>query len=239
MDRFARLRNKKSLVCYLTLGYPTRQKFFELVETLRRCDIDVLEVGLPTINPYMDGPIVGESHAVALANGWSIEHLQADLDLTRRILEDLPILLEGYRETILHSNAPHLKSIDGIVCLDGQEMEFPEPLVSIQICDEYMTDETLAEKAGRSRGFIYVLSARGKSEVRPDIPSAYAGTIERLNKFSNLPKFVGFGINSSDEARQVGKNGADGIIIGSGIIRRLHNEQELKRYLIAIRAVLK
>lgn len=238
MDPFARLINKKCLVGYLTLGYPDRQRFFRSVETLRDCGIDALEVGLPSANPYLDGPVIADSHSAALATGWSMTDLEGDLNRTKLILGEIPLLLMGYREDIARANLAQLNSIDGIICPDGQDILLPEPLASIQLCDESMSDQELVNKASISRGFIYVLSGRGKTGSRQDIPWGFVNTISRLNSYSDLPKFVGFGISSQQSVMKVINGGADGVIIGSSIIQKLDNEENLIRYLRTIRGCL-
>ncbi|MTI94714.1 MAG: tryptophan synthase subunit alpha [Firmicutes bacterium] len=238
MDRFEGLRTRKSLIGYLTLGYPDRTRFFQAVAAVGNAGIDALEVGLPSRDPYMDGKVIADSHAHALENGWTSEDLQDDLHKVREIMGNIPLLLMGYRQDIQAVIHGDLNAVDGIICPDGQELSLPESLASIQICDETMDDVLLKDKVSRASGFIYVLSARGKTGAKQEVPSAYVQTIQRLKNLTDLPMLVGFGVNSPDAARTVVNNNADGVIIGSGIVQRLDDLDNLIRYLVEIKSAL-
>ena len=51
----------KNLVLYLTINYPTREKFFEILDIVEEFQIGYVEIGIPVSDPYIDGSIVRES----------------------------------------------------------------------------------------------------------------------------------------------------------------------------------
>ncbi|MBW2591260.1 MAG: tryptophan synthase subunit alpha, partial [Deltaproteobacteria bacterium] len=66
IDRtFEELKRKgeKALVGFVTAGDPDMQASFDIVVSMCRAGIDVLELGIPFSDPTADGPIIQRSSA--------------------------------------------------------------------------------------------------------------------------------------------------------------------------------
>jgi tryptophan synthase alpha chain len=78
--------------------------------------------------------------------------------------------------------------------------------------------ERMREIASHGSGFVYLISRRGVTGVRSDVPVELPDTIARLRQATTLPVCVGFGISTADQAKAVGRL-ADGIVVGSAIVQ--------------------
>jgi tryptophan synthase alpha chain len=72
--------------------------------------------------------------------------------------------------------------------------------------------------ARRSRGFIYLVSLTGVTGARQGVAAGLGDFIARVRAQARLPLCVGFGISTTDQAREVAKL-ADGVIVGSRIVQ--------------------
>jgi tryptophan synthase alpha chain len=76
----------------------------------------------------------------------------------------------------------------------------------------------MREIAAHGSGFVYLISRRGVTGVRTDVPPELPETIARLRVATSLPVCVGFGISTPAQAQIVGRV-ADGIVVGSAIVQ--------------------
>jgi tryptophan synthase alpha chain len=76
----------------------------------------------------------------------------------------------------------------------------------------------MREIAAHGSGFVYLISRRGVTGVRSDLPAELPETLARLRQATSLPVCVGFGISTADQAKAVGRL-ADGIVVGSAIVQ--------------------
>jgi len=76
----------------------------------------------------------------------------------------------------------------------------------------------MREIAAHGSGFVYLISRRGVTGLRTDVPAELPDTIARLRQATTLPACVGFGISTSEQAAAVGRV-ADGIVVGSAIVQ--------------------
>jgi tryptophan synthase alpha chain len=95
------------------------------------------------------------------------------------------------------------------------------------------TDERLAVVAGASAGFVYCVSSVGITGEREELALGIPGLIERIKAHTTLPVAVGFGVGTPEQAAQVASV-ADGVIVGSAIVRRQHDPAEVERFVGAL-----
>jgi tryptophan synthase alpha chain len=80
-------------------------------------------------------------------------------------------------------------------------------------------DERLARIAEKTTGFIYTVSLLGTTGQRSGLSEMVKPLVARLKRLTDKPVCVGFGISSPQHARDVMDAGADGVIIGSRIVK--------------------
>ena len=81
--------------------------------------------------------------------------------------------------------------------------------------------ERMAKIAEKSNGFIYLVSVTGVTGVRSGVESRVEGLVKSLKSVTDKPVAVGFGISKKEQAAEVVKWGADGVIVGSALVKAL------------------
>jgi tryptophan synthase alpha chain len=82
------------------------------------------------------------------------------------------------------------------------------------------TAETcLAGISARARGFVYTVSTSGRTGERATLPDDVASLIRRAKLHSTVPVALGFGISTPEQAAHAAAAGADGVIVGSRLVR--------------------
>src|SRR5207245_1533042 len=85
-----------------------------------------------------------------------------------------------------------------------------------------------------STGFVYCVSVAGITGERDRLPSELLDQLRRLRSLTDLPLCVGFGVSRPEHVRML-REEADGVIVGSAIVRRL--EQAVGDWPAAARGV--
>jgi tryptophan synthase alpha chain len=80
------------------------------------------------------------------------------------------------------------------------------------------------EIADLASGFIYYLSITGITGERNELPRELADGVRNMKSLSDRPVCVGFGISNAQHVRQL-QGVADGAIVGSGVVRRIQQNE--------------
>ena len=112
-------------------------------------------------------------------------------------------------------------------------------LGNLGFCVFMVTPNTAEERAAaiaqHTTGFIYTVSTLGVTGERAKLSNTVKPLITRLKALTDVPICVGFGISTPQQAAEVAKAGADGVIIGSRIVKIIeqnpNNKQKIKEEL--------
>jgi len=221
-------RGRRALVCYVTAGHPDRERSIALLHGIEAAGADVIEVGVPFSDPMADGPIIQASSQRALEQGMS---LAGTLDLVATARLETPVVLFTYLNPLLAAGAQVLEraaasGVHGVLVTDLPVGADPmreqwlgnSPLAFVRLVAPTTPPDRMREIAAHGSGFVYLISRRGVTGLRTDIPAELPQTIARLRDATALPVCVGFGISTPEQARAVGTL-ADGIIVGSAIVQ--------------------
>jgi tryptophan synthase alpha chain len=111
-----------------------------------------------------------------------------------------------------------------------------KPFDTIFLLAPTSTEERIKRVAHASRGFIYYVSITGITGTKLSLDPSIGSHIAQIRAVSDTPIAVGFGISTPQEASMVA-GFADGVIVGSAIVKRINDpDEELKQYLLALRA---
>ena len=77
-------------------------------------------------------------------------------------------------------------------------------------------------------GFLYFVSLRGVTGTQEAQADAIAADIRTLKNETDVPVCIGFGIRDGETARQMAEL-ADGVVIGSALVARLHAAFDAKQ----------
>lgn len=223
-----RERGRRALVCYVTAGHPDRASSITLLRGIESAGADVIELGVPFSDPMADGPIIQASSQRALDHGMT---LAGTLDLIREARLSAPVVLFTYLNPLLAAGPDVLtraaaSGTSGVLVTDlpvgadpvREEWLGSGPLAFVRLVAPTTPLERMREIASHGSGFVYLISRRGVTGLRTDVPVELPATIARLRQATTLPVCVGFGISTPDQAKTIGQL-ADGIVVGSAIVQ--------------------
>ena len=230
-DVFAH-REKAALIPFFVLGDPDYETSLALIKTAIDAGVDILELGIPFSDPIADGPTIQKADIRALESGMTCHRA---LDLIREIkaYADIPIGLLMYYNLIYHYGLDRFyqdaaaAGVNSVLVADVNVDDADEVVVpsraagldTVFMVTPITTDERLQRVAEASTGFIYTVSLLGVTGSRTDLSDAVGGLVQRVKKATSIPVCVGFGISTPEHAASVAGSGADGVIIGSRLVR--------------------
>jgi len=253
-ETFARLKaqGRTAFVAFVTIGYPEIDSTPGLVKALIEGGADLIELGIPFSDPLAEGPTIQASTFRALENGVTTDTC---LDTVRKLRADgvtAPFILMGYYNPILAYGVERFArdaaeaGADGLIALDLPPEEsgpLHEACVSSGLRVIYLlaptsTDERIRAVAERASGFVYCVSLTGVTGARASLPPGLAAFVARVRAATPKPLAVGFGIGSGEQAQAVAQL-ADGVIVGSALVKRAGESTERVRALaVEIRKAL-
>jgi len=228
-----------ALIPYVTVGYPSIEATLKVVPLLASSGCDIVELGIPFSDPLADGATIQKASFHALQNGVTPKLcLQVAAQLSQMV--ETPLVFMTYFNPVLSYGLTNFCSactksgIDGLIIPDlppeeGSELEaatLRENLDLIYLLAPTSTDERIKLVAEKSRGFIYLVSLTGVTGARDKMSSELGTFVNRVRKAASQPLCVGFGISTSEQARQVA-NIADGVIVGSRLIQLMEADDDL------------
>ncbi|WP_032122609.1 tryptophan synthase subunit alpha [Clostridium amazonitimonense] len=233
MDRiWGNLKNKKALTVFLTAAYPNKERFFEIVDLMAKNSVDVLEIGIPVEDPFLDGETIAKTHEKALENGFNEKELKEILQTLREKYPELMIVIMTYKIGIEKYNLLSMQEYyDALLC--PEEALTLENVNLINIYNEEMSLEEIKSRLKYNSAFAYVVSGVGKTGGTEKMPEKYKHTMKVIRKISEIPIQIGFGVNKVEDATAVINSGADGVIIGSEFIRKVNSgsDEEIVKFI--------
>ena len=226
-----RSAGQKALVPFLTAGYPHRETFAELLGAVARSGCRLLEIGVPFSDPTADGPVIQASSQQALEQGVT---LAAALEMAGQARHEhglLPILM-GYLNPLLSfgldnfAEACARQGVAGCIVPDLPPEESAELRELLTERDVALVDlvapttpaARLRDIGGRARGFLYLVAVTGVTGAETGPGHDLESYLDRVGQACALPRYVGFGVSTPDQAATICRH-ADGVIIGSQLIR--------------------
>jgi tryptophan synthase alpha chain len=224
---------EKAFIAFITAGYPGLLATEKLVLAFDKIGVDIVELGVPFSDPMADGPLIQEASQAALKKH---VHLEDILKLVKRVRSrtQVPLcLMTYYNPVFCYGDERFLKDakksgVDGVIIPD---LPPEEGKLFIRLADEQGIDcicfaapttsssrMQYIEKA--ARGFIYYVSLTGVTGPRQTLPSDLASQLRRFRRLTSKPICVGFGISTARQVKEIQKL-ADGVIVGSAIIRKI------------------
>jgi tryptophan synthase alpha chain len=104
-------------------------------------------------------------------------------------------------------------------------------------------DRRLAEIASVSSGFVYMVSIFGTTGSRSKFEKYTFEAVAKTKGITNrykIPLAVGFGISNPKDGRNILRSGADGIIVGSSLLKLiLENENDKDKMLFYLANFIK
>ena len=234
---------RPALVAYVTAGDPRLRFTEKLVLRLAEAGADVIELGVPFSDPIADGPVIQRASQRALRRDTSLADV---LKLAARLRKktSVPLVLFSYFNPVLQFGLERFAAqaaaagINGVLITDLTPEEAGDFVRILRRCNldtvflaaPTSTPARLRQIARLSRGFVYLISRRGVTGARADVPPDVRAMVKRLRRFTKLPIAVGFGIARPEQVAAL--NGvADGVVVGSALVEccgRARGEKALR-----------
>ncbi len=227
--RMHRAAGRKLLVPYVTGGLGA--DWVRVVEAVADAGADAVEIGIPFSDPVMDGPVVQQASQQALASGATPGTILADL---AGIDVDVPLVAMTYYNIVFRAGHRRFarslaeQGVSGAIVPDLPLIEL-DPwaraaddagVETILLVAPSTPDGTLAEICHRSRGWIYGVAVMGVTGERSTLASSAAVLGRRLKAATDKPVLLGVGVSNPQQAAEAAA-AADGVIVGSALVRRL------------------
>jgi len=233
---FARLRSegRKALMPFVTAGDPDLATTSALIPEMVRRGADMIEVGLPYSDPIADGPVIAASYHRALTRGVDLDGIFEAIRALRAADQGTP-MVAMVSFSIIHRRGVE-RFLGDVVGSDFDGMIVPDLPIeeSASLCRlageaglkliQLITPTTPRDRAlaiaRTTTGFIYYVSVAGITGERRSLPPELASNVAWLRSQTDLPICIGFGIGTPGQIRDLAP-AADGLIVGSALVRRL------------------
>lgn len=233
---FANSNDRKLLSLYFCAGCPTLEGTADVILTLQRRGIDMIEVGIPFSDPMADGPVIQDAATRSLRNGMTLSKIFSQL----RAIKDevrIPLVLMGYLNPIMQYGIEAFcrscvdSGVSGVIIPD---LPFKDYMDEIKpVADRYdlrvimlITPETSEERIrfidDHTDGFIYMVSSAATTGAQKSFDEAKQEYFRRINAMNlRNPRMIGFGVSNRQTLESSQQNAA-GAIIGSKFVTLLN-----------------
>lgn len=250
---FAENKDRKLLSLYFCAGCPTLDDTGEVIKTLERRGIDMIEVGIPFSDPLADGPVIQSAGTIALRNGMTLQLLFSQLKAIKDEVQ-IPLVLMGYLNVIMHYGIEAFcqkcveAGVSGAIIPDLPFKDYMD--VVKPIADKYdlriimmITPETSEERIRfideHTDGFIYMVSSASITGAQQNFDDAKQEYFRRINDMNlKNPRMIGFGI-SNKQTLESAQDNAAGAIIGSKFVALLNETKNADKAMDLLYEALK
>ena len=234
-EMFATLKQqgRAALAPFVTAGDPDMETTLAVLDSLDRAGASLCELGVPYSDPIADGPVIQSSYTRALAAGFTLERLfELSRAATQRV--KMPMLAMASYSLIFRRGIDRFvadakaSGLAGFVVPDLPIEESDQldaacrqaGLALVRLVTPTTPPERAEAIARKSTGFLYCVSVAGVTGARTELPAGLIERVKWLRTKTDVPILVGFGISSPEQARAVAAV-ADGVIVGSAVVRHL------------------
>lgn len=227
---FAGATGRAALMPYLMGGFPDVETSVAIGEAYADNGADLVELGVPFSDPLADGPVIHAAATRALAAGVTVHHV---LEAGARIAQRLPVVLMCYANPLLARGTERFvaelaqRRISGLIVPDLPLEETPGVLEAcdaagvalVPLVAPTTPDDRLTAIGAQARGFVYTVSVTGTTGEREVAGAGVEQLLARVRARTAVPVALGFGISTPAHAAAAAGAGADGVIVGSRLVR--------------------
>ena len=229
----ARSEGRAALLPYMTAGLPDRSSSLAIFDAMAEAGADAFEVGIPYSDPLMDGPTIHEAGLKSLAAGTS---LIAALEIVAAVAERTgkPVIVMSYVNPVLRlgleafSNRAAQAGATAVILADlpvDESAPFrgafgSAGLGTVLFAAPTTGPDRLRAIAEAEPVFIYGIAEVGVTGERSESGDHISALAAAVREVTSIPLVLGVGISTPAHARRAAAV-ADGIIVGSALVRRV------------------
>lgn len=234
-ETFQQLRERKetALIPFISVGDPDLETTVRIIQTLEEAGADMIELGVPYSDPLADGPVIQRASGRALRHRITVEDCIGVASAARAAGVKLPFILFSYFNPVLRLGLERFfqllqdNGISGLILPDLPIEEDGEVRAMAEAADIHLiplvaptSNDRVKRIAEHARGFVYCVSSLGVTGVRADFHDGIDEFLRTVRSATDTPIAVGFGISSREQVERFAGQ-ADGVIVGSAIVRRI------------------
>jgi len=228
-------KNQCAFVTYICAGDPNYETSLNILKNLPAKGADIIELGVPFLDPAGDGPTIENASKRAILNGASLQKTLLMVEEFRKIDSETPIVLMTYYNPVFKFGCDKFFSeaakigVDGVLIVDLPMEENAEVFKAVEKSNIDLiqliaptTDEArIAKISQTASGFLYLISMLGITGTKSANLEDNKINLQKIRNSSNLPVVIGFGIKEPKQAGQFAKIGANGVVIGSAFVKEI------------------
>lgn len=231
----AREEGRLVLIPFLTAGFPTPERFWDVLAEIDAAGADVIEIGVPFSDPVADGPVIEEASREALAHGvslkWIIDGLRRRKELFRARLVLMgyvnPFMQYGYERL---GNDAAEAGVSGFIVPDMplEEAEAfrsavqPHGLAVVTLVGLNTSAERMQAYAAHAEGFVYIVSTLGTTGGTNNAIDHVADTVRKARQAFDLPLALGFGLMHPSQLDVLPPDARpDAAVFGSALLKHI------------------
>ena len=227
--RGRREQGRKLLIPYLMGGMT--EDWPQSLAAVVAAGADAVEVGIPFSDPMMDGPVIQEAALRALQRGTVPDEV---LDGVARAEAPVPVAVMTYYNLVFRAGHRRMArslaaaGITGAIIADLPVEEIAPWAIeadaagvgTVLLVAPSSPPERVERICARARGFVYAVARMGVTGERGDLGADAEKVVERIRRCTDMPVCVGVGVSTPEQAAEVCEV-ADGVVVGSALVRRL------------------
>jgi tryptophan synthase alpha chain len=221
---------RAALMPYMMGGFPDMDASRRIAEAYADGGADLVELGVPFTDPLADGPVIQAAGTAALRAGATTHEVLA---IGGALADRVPVVAMAYANLVLARGLERFVDelvSHGIAGLIVPDMPLEESdavrgaceaagLALVPLVAPTTPEERMARIGAQARGFLYAVSLTGTTGERAALADTFADLVARAKAATAVPVALGFGIGTPEQARQAVDAGADGVIVGSRLVR--------------------
>jgi len=234
---FAATNGRPALMPYLMGGFPDLEASYAVGEAYADGGADLVELGVPFSDPLADGPVIHAAGTQALQAGVTLAQV---IELGRALSERLPVILMLYANLVLARGVERFAdeletaNVSGLIVPDLPLEEAPATLAAcdaagialVPLVAPTTPEERLERIGAQARGFVYTVSVTGTTGEREGVDAT--DLLARVKAHTDVPVALGFGISTPEHAAAAAAAGADGVIVGTRLVRAAADGEDVR-----------
>ncbi|MDA0902222.1 MAG: tryptophan synthase subunit alpha [Proteobacteria bacterium] len=223
---------RNAFVSFLASGDPDYQTSLNILKKLPENGVDIIELGIPFLDPAGDGPIIEAASKRAIDKGMNLQKVLQMVQEFRKENQTTPIVLMGYYNPVLYYGieafvkAAKDSGADGLLIVDLPPEEDADLKKAadannvdlIKLVTPTSDAARIKKIAQSATGFLYFVSVLGITGTKSSNFTDSKNHIAKIKQVSDLPVVIGFGIKEAQQAKEMTKVGAQGVVVGSALV---------------------
>ena len=222
----------KAFVAFITCGDPDLETTGKVVRQAAANGADLIELGIPFSDPTAEGPVIQGANIRSLSGGVTTDKIFEFVKELRKDV-DIPMVFMTYANVVFSYGTEKFVKICSEIGIDGlilPDVPYEEKADFQPTCQKYglslismiapTSHDRIAMIAKEAEGFLYIVSSLGVTGERQAITTDIGAIVDVVRQNTDIPCAIGFGISTPDQASTMAQK-ADGVIVGSAIVRRL------------------